>query len=465
MEPDRNDRLVIVANRLPVRWMDAPEGAAQWQPSPGGLVAALAPAIRGRPSTWVGWSGAATPVEPPGSEGHVDLHAVDLDDDELAGFYNGFANSTLWPLYHDAIVVPLFDRQYWDTYRRVNERFADAAAQVAPPGATVWIHDYQLQLVPAMLRARRDDLAIGFYLHIPFPAQELFLRLPWRDEITAGILGSDVAGFQTEVGAQNFRLVARRLLGARIDGDAVVLGGRRVRIGTFPVGIDVGRVEDVARQPATVQRVRQIRSELGDPSVMLLGVDRLDYTKGIGVRLRAYRELLEEGRIDPSKVVLVQIAEPSRDDVPGYREIRDEVERLVGAINGDFGRLDGTAVKYLHQSQCFEELVALYQAADVMLVTPFRDGMNLVAKEYVAARGDRPGTLVLSEFAGAAHELRRAVMVNPFDVDDLKSAIDDAVNRPDHDRRRWGSLRRSVARNDSAAWAERFLGALDRGPA
>lgn len=455
--------LVIVANRLPVHWAEPSDGGAVWQPSPGGLVSALAPAIHGRPTTWIGWTGTSSRTDSPTCDHRFDLHAVALGEDEVAGFYNGFSNSTLWPLYHDAIVVPLFDKQWWETYRRVNQRFADTVASAVPPGSLVWIHDYQLQLVPAMLREQRDDLRIGFFLHVPFPAQELFLRLPWREDITRGMLGADVVGFQTEVGAQNFRLIARRLVDGRIEGGCVEIGGRRVRVGTYPVGIDTARVEDIARRASTGQRAREIRAELGNPSVILLGVDRLDYTKGITVRLMAYRELLEEGRIDPSRVVLVQIAQPTRDDVPGYREIRTDVERLVGGINGDFGRLGGVTIRYLHQSQRFDELVALYQAADVMLVTPFRDGMNLVAKEYVASRLDRPGTLVLSEFAGASHQLARAVRVNPFDIDDLKTAIDRAVNRPDHDRRRWASLRRIVTRDDAAAWAARFLGDLQAG--
>lgn len=454
--------LVVVANRLPVRRTD--DG---WERSPGGLVSALEPAVAANSTTWVGWSGIAGADERPFEHGGISLHPVSLEQDEQDAFYGGFSNSTLWPLYHDAIFVPQFRGEWWQAYARVNQRFADRAAAVAPRGATVWIHDYQLQLVPAMLRTLRPDVRIGYFLHIPFPAQELFLRIPWRAELVHGMLGADVVGFQTVVGADNFKQVSRRILGKRSFGDLVLHGDRQTRVGTFPVGIDAERVARLAADASVVARARAIRDELGNPSTIVLGVDRLDYTKGIDVRLRAWRELLEEGRLDPEQTVLVQIAEPSRDDVPGYAETRTLVEQTVGAINGDFGRLSGSAVRYLHQSQDLAELVALYLAADVMLVTPFRDGMNLVAKEYLAARLDRTGVLVLSEFTGAAHQLHRAVLVNPFDVEGVKTAIADAVNgdRSRH-RRRMISLARTVHQHDAAWWASSFLDALDSvGPA
>jgi trehalose 6-phosphate synthase len=454
--------LVIVANRLPVRRVTTADGSV-WERSPGGLVTALEPAAVAARTSWIGWTGEAGPVEPPFAQGGLTLHPLCLPDHLVDAFYNGFSNGTLWPLYHDAILVPQFHDHWWDAYVAVNERYAEAAAAVAPPAATVWIHDYQLQLVPQMLRDLRPDVRIGFFLHIPFPAQELFLRIPWRAELTRGILGADVVGFQTVVGAQNFRQIARRLLGDRWTGKHVAHAGRQCLVDTFPVGIDAAKVSRLAADPATTARAAKIRAELGSPRTVLLGVDRLDYTKGIEVRLRAYRELLEEGRIDPQEAVLVQIAQPSRDAVPGYTEIRTLVEQMTGSINGDFGRLGGVAVEYLHQSQPFAELVALYRAADVMLVTPFRDGMNLVAKEYVASRVDNTGALVLSEFAGAAHQLTDAVTVNPFDVKAMKDAIESAVHGdPTRQRRAMQALRRRVHEHDAAGWAADFLDALDR---
>lgn len=456
--------LVVVANRLPVRRVGSPEDpdGERWERSPGGLVSALEPAVRTSRTSWVGWTGVPGEVESgdpdPFELDGVDLRPVVVSAEEQQRFYEGMSNGSLWPLYHDAIFVPQFHDEWWQSYVEINRRFAEKTAEVATPGATVWVHDYQLQLVPKMVRDLRPDLHIGFFLHIPFPAQELFLRLPWRTEVVEGLLGADVVGFQTAVGGDNFRLVARRLLGARLENRGVVHRGRRTHIGTYPVGIDAERIQRIAQDPATVERARAIRAELGNPQTVLLGVDRLDYTKGIEVRLRAYRALLEAERIDPATSVFVQIAQPSRDDAPGYAETRSLVEQMAGSINGDFGGLSTTTVQYVHQGQDLNELVALYRAADVMLVTPFRDGMNLVAKEYVAARVDLDGVLILSEFAGAAHQLKQAVLVNPFDVRGLQDAIDEAVNgdRKQH-RRRMTSLRRCVQRDDAAWWAEQFL--------
>jgi trehalose 6-phosphate synthase len=460
-EPPQRRKFVVVANRLPVRKVEQDDGDT-WVPSPGGLVSALEPAVRSSDTTWVGWSGlSGTAVEPFVNEG-ISLHPVDISAEEEDAFYGGFSNSTLWPLYHDALFVPQFRESWWDAYVAVNQRYAHTAASVAAPGATVWIHDYQLQLVPAMLRELRSDVRIGFFLHIPFPSQELYLRIPWRVEIYKGILGADLIGFQTAIDAENFRLVAKRLIGVRSVGKVIIHGGRTTRVGTFPVGIDSARVSRIAGEAATIERARAIRAELGDPKTVLLGVDRMDYTKGIEVRLQAYRELLEEGRVDPEECVLVQIAQPSRDHVPGYAETLAIVEQIVGGINGDFGRMGGPTVKYLHQGQSLHEIVALYCAADIMLVTPFRDGMNLVAKEYVASRRDRSGVLILSEFAGAAHQLHRAILVNPFDVNGLKDAIANAVNGDRVDqRRRMSALVRVVRHWNAERWANDFLRELE----
>ncbi len=452
--------LVVVANRLPVRRSSSggDDDGTTWERSPGGLVSALEPAVRSSRTSWVGWTG--VPDEPLDAFEHegVDLRPVVVSATEQQLFYEGFSNGSLWPLYHDAIFVPQFHDEWWQAYVDVNRRFAERTAEVASPGATVWIHDYQLQLVPRMVRDLRPDLRIGFFLHVPFPAQELFLRLPWRAEIVDGLLGADVVGFQTAVGGDNFRLVARRLLGARLESRGIVHAGRRTHVGTYPVGIDADHIHRIATDPATAARARAIRAELGNPRAVLLGVDRLDYTKGIEVRLRAYRALLEAGRIDPASTVFVQIAQPSRDDAPGYSETRAVVEQMAGSINGDFGGISTTTVQYVHRGQDLAELVALYRAADVMLVTPFRDGMNLVAKEYVAARVDLDGVLILSEFAGAAHQMRQAVLVNPFDVHGLQAAIDEAVNGDQRQhRRRMASLRRGVHRDDAAWWARQFL--------
>ena len=464
---DAPRHLVVVANRLPVRRVGSPDDPAgeRWERSPGGLVSALEPAVRTSRTTWVGWTGVpgepgADEIEPFELDG-VDLQPVTVTAEEQQRFYEGFSNGSLWPLYHDAIFVPQFHDEWWQAYVEVNRRFARRAAEVASPGATVWVHDYQLQLVPKMVRDLRPDLQIGFFLHIPFPAQELFLRLPWRTEVVEGLLGADVVGFQTAVGGDNFRLVARRLLGARLENRGIVHDGRRTHVGTYPVGIDAERIHRLAVDPATVARAKEIRAELGDPTTLLLGVDRLDYTKGIEVRLRAYRGLLEAGRIDPATSVFVQIAQPSRDDAPGYAETRSVVEQMAGSINGDFGRFGVPTMQYVHQGQDLQELVALYRAADVMLVTPFRDGMNLVAKEYVSCRGDTGGALVLSEFAGAATELRQAFLCNPHDLQSVKESLMRAVQVDQTEvSRRMRAMRRHLRGHDVRHWANSFLSAL-----
>ncbi len=455
--------LVVVANRLPVHRVTTGErDQAMWETSPGGLVSALVPTLLGRKVAWVGWTGDPCEPEPSFLHEGTTLVPVEMTEADIASFYTGFSNGTLWPLYHDAIQPSEFHREWWRAYQSVNQRFAHHAAAVAGFGATVWVHDYQLQLVPAMLRSLRPDLRIGFFLHIPFPPQELFMRLPWRYQLIEGMLGADVVGFQVPIAAQNFAVLARRLVAARGSLPTLSLRGRQIRVGAFPISIDVAHVEEIAARPEVEVEVASLRDRLGSPRVILLGVDRLDYTKGIEARLRAYRELLQDGLVEPGDCVLVQIAVPSRSDVPAYGDERDRIERLVGEINGDFGDVGRPAVHYLHRGFSTEELVALYRAADVMLVTPYRDGMNLVAKEYVAARLDGLGTLVLSEFAGAARELSGAVLVNPHDTASVKEAIVSAIRTSDHDaRRRMRANRRAVHRWTVHDWSRSFLEALD----
>ena len=325
--------------------------------------------------------------------------------------------------------------------------------------ATAWVHDYQLQMVPGMLRALRPDLKIGFFLHIPFPPPELFTQLPWRREVARGLLGSDLIGFQTPPGVDNFqRFVLGAGLAIKQGKGRLDVAGRRVTLKAFPIGIDNARYDAASTDPAILEAAQDLRSRLGQPQTVLLGVDRLDYTKGIDVRLRAFKELLAEDRLSAASVTLVQVAQPSRDKVEAYVALRERVERLVGEINGDFGRVGFPVVHYIRQTRTFDELMAMYRVADVMLVTPFNDGMNLVAKEYVATRYDETGTLVLSEFAGAAVQLKDALIVNPHDIEAVKTAIVAAVEmEPDEAQQRMKRLRRVVRRNDAIAWAKDFL--------
>lgn len=452
----RSGPIVIAANRLPV--MRTEDG---WAPSPGGLVRALLPMLRESGGTWVGWTGEPDDHTDPFHLDGVDLHPVTITASEIELYYEGFSNDGLWPLYHDALRESTYDAAQWEAYSNVNERFAIALANISPRDATVWIHDYQLQLVPGMLRELRPDVTIGFFLHIPFPPYELFSRLPWRDDIIKGLLGCDLVGFQRPKGATNFIACARQLLDVDAHAGIIENADYQTRVDTFPISIDVDEVEEMAAGRATRKRTSQIRARLGDPEVIMLGVDRLDYTKGIGLRLKAFAQLLEDGRLDPERHVLVQVATPTREAVEHYKDERAQIEGLVGEINGRFSRIGLPVVHYLYQTLPYDELIALYRAGDVMLVTPFRDGMNLVAKEYAAAHIDGDGVLVLSEFAGAADELTDAVLVNPHDDAALQDAIVQAVEMHRHERReRMAGLRDQIRKSDVQGWADRFLSAL-----
>jgi trehalose 6-phosphate synthase len=458
--------LVIVANRLPVDRVTLPDGTTGWRRSPGGLVTALEPVLRQGDGAWIGWPGTADDELAPFVEQGMQLVPVHLTAAEVEEFYEGFSNGTLWPLYHDLVAKPEFHREWWEAYTRVNQRFAERAAAVAAKGATVWVQDYQLQLVPQMLRDLRPDLRIGFYLHIPFPPAELFSQLPWRRQLLEGLLGADLIGFQLSGAAQNFVRLVRQRVGHKTHRDLVYLpDGRTVKAKAFPISIDTAGFEELARSPEVAERAEEIRSELGNPDKLFLGIDRLDYTKGIYARLRAFGELIRDGHFDVEDAVFVQVATPSRERVEQYRLLRDDIDRLVGRINGDLGRIGRPAISYLHSSYPREEMAALYRAADIMVVTPFRDGMNLVAKEYVACRYDDDGALVLSEFAGAANELRQAWLVNPYDIDGMKTALLAAADaEPKEIARRMRAMRKCVVEHDVNAWARSFLEELDAPP-
>ena len=463
--------LVVVANRLPVDMTVADDGSVEWQRSPGGLVTALEPVMQSADGAWVGWSGAAGLEVEPFDADDMRLVPVTLSETEIERYYEGFSNDTLWPLYHDVIAPPAFHRQWWDAYRRVNQRFAEAAAGQAAQGAIVWVQDYQLQLVPKMLRELRPDLRIGFFNHIPFPPLELFQQLPWRRQVIEGLLGADLIGFQRAGDASNFIRAVRRLTDLTTRGQIITMEGhdgkpsRHVRAAPFPISIDSQSFDDLARPPEVQARAKAIREDLGDPEIVMLGVDRLDYTKGIRHRITASGELLQDGRLDPSKSTLVQVASPSRENVGAYQELREHVEGLVGRINGEYGEIGHSAIHYLHHSYPPDEMAALYLAADVMLVTSLRDGMNLVAKEYVAARSDDNGVLVLSEFTGAADELAGALLVNPHEIDGMKEAILHGAHMdPKDKRKRMRRLRRRVLTDDVAKWSESFLGVLSAMP-
>ncbi|WP_370619940.1 alpha,alpha-trehalose-phosphate synthase (UDP-forming) [Mumia sp. Pv 4-285] len=454
---------VVVANRLPVDRVQMPDGSTAWRTSPGGLVTALEPVLRKHGGAWIGWSGAPDEKIDPFDLDGIQLVPVPIHDQEVKEYYEGFSNATLWPLYHDVIATPEFHREWWDSYVAVNQRFAEYAATIAEEDGLVWVQDYQLQLVPQMLRDLRPDLRIGFFLHVPFPPVELFTQLPWRRRILEGLLGADIVGFQTTGAAQNFVRLVRQRVGSKTHRDTIYLDdGRTVVAKAFPISIDSSYFEDLARKPSTQARADEIRASLGNPKFVLLGVDRLDYTKGMPQRLRAFGELAQQGILDPADAVFVQVAPPSRERVDQYRRLRDEIDRIVGRINGDVGRIGQPPITYLHSSYPREEMAALYRAADVMVVTPLRDGMNLVAKEYVACRYEETGALVLSEFAGASAELKQAYLVNPYDINGMKATMLKAISdTPKEKAKRMRAMRRQVMEHDIDKWAQCFLEDLE----
>lgn len=426
---------------------------------------ALEPVMRKRGGAWVGWHGAPDEVVEPFEHDGYEIKPVSLSAEEIEEYYEGFSNATLWPLFHDAVAFPEFHREWWDSYKLVNQRFADAAAEVAAEGATVWVQDYQLLLVPQLLRAARPDLRIGFFLHIPFPPVELYQQLPWRKELLEGMLGADLVGFQVPGGASNFLRLVRTRTSHKVDRDRVQVGGTHVCTArAFPISIDTEGFRELAESPEVVAEAEALLTELGHPKVVFLGVDRLDYTKGLRQRVRAMGELFTEGKLDPEDVVFFQVATPSRERVDEYRRLRDDIDLLVGRINSEVGGVGRPPIVYRHSSFPRNTMAALYRIADVMLVTPLRDGMNLVAKEYIACHPSDRGALVLSEFAGAARELRQAYLVNPYDLNGMKDVFMKALNdTPAAKGRRMRSLRKQVNEHTINDWADSFLAALDSG--
>ena len=480
-EPSRSEYdFVVVSNRLPVDHVTGGDGSTSWQRSPGGLVTALEPVMRQRDGAWIGWAGKPDLDIEPFDNAGIRVVPVPLSPAEIENYYEGFSNDTLWPLYHDVIAPPTYHREWWESYVAVNQRFADVTASLSALGATVWVQDYQLQLVPQLLRQQRPDLTIGFFNHIPFPPYGIFSQLPWRMQVIEGLLGADVIGFQRLADANNFSRAVRRLKGyvtknpiievplvdesQGVRADGPIRRGQAIRsvvARQFPISIDAAAYEELARTPEVQARAKQIREDLGNPKTIMLGVDRLDYTKGIGHRLKAFGELLADGSVQVEDATLVQVASPSRERVQTYMHLRDEIELTVGRINGDFATISHNAISYHHHGYPREEMVALYLAADIMLVTALRDGMNLVAKEYVATRFDEDGVLILSEFAGAADELKRALLINPHDIDGLKETILQAIAMPRRDRAaRMRALRRRVIENDVQRWSAEFLRVL-----
>jgi trehalose 6-phosphate synthase len=447
-------RIIVAANRLPVRQVEG-----EWERSPGGLVSALHPILEQNRGVWVGWSGTADEQIEPFEHDGIDLIPLSLGWQEVDDYYLGFSNETVWPLFHGAIRTPAYHRHWWRTYQAVNKRFAEAIAEAASGDDLVWIQDYQLLMVPKYLKEHAPNLDVRFFLHIPFPPVELYARLPWRAEVLEALLGADVLGFQTERGAGNFISAATTFTEATASDQGVTLSGHTTRVVASPISIDTAEFERVASLEETSQKVLSIRADLGNPEVIFLGADRLDYTKGIDVRFRAYEAMLERHPDLASRTKFVQIGVPSRSTIKDYVEVREEIEQIAGRINSTQGSRHYTPIHYMYESLDIEDLVAYYRAADVMVVTPFADGMNLVAKEYVASRVDDDGVLLLSEFAGAAQELDEAILLNPFHVDGIATKMYQAIQMESGERqRRMKAMRQIVRDHDVHRWARSALG-------
>lgn len=457
-------RLLIVSNRLPVT-VRVEAGRPVVRRSVGGLATGLSGPHQESGGLWIGWPGN---VDAPSGFDYAEIDRqlaelrtvpLALDARETEVFYDHISNGVLWPLFHDRIDRLPLRVEGWDIYESVNARYAEAVVASYRPGDLIWVHDYHLLRVPALVRERLPDARIGFFLHIPFPNPEIFFTLPTRQRLVEGMLGADVIGFHTRRYHGHFRAALRRLFGIEADahGD-VAWKGRQVRLGVFPMGIDAA---DFARRAGS-RAVDTKVLEYKDPKQKLIvGVDRLDYSKGIPRRLVALEQLLTAHPEWRERVRLVQVAVPSRDRVGAYKDIRREVNSLVGQINGRFSTPTWSPIHYLQRSIPEAMLLALYRAADVMLVTPVRDGMNLVAKEFPATRIDEDGVLVLSEFAGASDELREAILVNPYDIDGTAAAIHQALTMDGPERRRrMRALRATVFGHDVHRWATTFLDRL-----
>ncbi|MBI1868033.1 MAG: trehalose-6-phosphate synthase [Methylocystis sp.] len=451
-------RLVIASNRV------AEPGC---QPS-GGLAVCILDALRKRGGLWFGWNGEVIADDAPTSVtsrkyDDLTLVTMPLTESDYKEYYLGFSNAALWPVHHYRLDLARFTQESSEGYRRVNDRFAEELAPLLKASDLVWVHDYHLVPLGAGLRTRGVRNAIGFFYHIPFPPPDVLVAMPEHEWLTSALVEYDLVGFQTKTDQANFcRFVCDFMGGEMAAPDVLRVSGKTLMASVFPVGIDVDSFIAMARSPEAAKRIQRVH-RAGEPRVHIIGVDRLDYTKGLPDRLRSFKRLLEIYPQNCKAVTLMQIAPPTREDVQAYADIRHELEALSGEINGQFGDFDWTPVRYIHRNVPRETLAALYRGSQIGLVTPLRDGMNLVAKEYVAAQNeDNPGVLILSRFAGASEDLQEALIVNPYDADEVAHAMQRAIAMPREERiERHRALMARLRERDACSWMEGFLRALD----
>jgi alpha,alpha-trehalose-phosphate synthase [UDP-forming] len=455
-------RLIVVSNRLPFALDSTSEDLWTVTPATGGLVSAVEPVLREHGGTWIGWPGIAGkipkgPLAEATRDAGYEVVPVALSETERDEFYYGYSNEVIWPLFHDLQNFCNFEPAYWETYKAVNERYADAIANCSHADDFIWMHDYHLMYVGQALRERGLRAALTFFLHIPFPPYDIFAKLPQQQRLLRALLQFDLLGFQTRRDLRNFLGCVRRVMSdaqivPRRELQLVRFEKREIRLGHFPIGIDFDSFEKGAMSEAVAHRSQQLRANFPD-SQLILGVDRLDYSKGIPERLRAFRNALERHPELRGRVVLIQVVVPSRVEIPRYNEFKQRIDRLVGEINGRFSTSNWWPVQYHFRCLDHDDLLAHYRGCDIAFVTPLKDGMNLVAKEYCACRTDENGVLILSQFAGAAEQLKPgALLVNPYDVEEMADAVLQAFRMSEAERSARMKRMRRVVRDENVFW-------------
>lgn len=468
-------KTIIVSNRLPLQ-IKIENDELDVTPSVGGLATGLKSFHREGGSVWIGWTGVSAEDVPKGMDDLIleetrkeQCIPVSLTEDEVLGFYYGFSNRTIWPLFHYFMEYCEFNKDHWDAYKQVNQKYADAVLEHLEEGDIVWVHDYQLLLVPNLIRKRKKNVTIGFFNHIPFPSYEVFRTMPWREEILEGMLGANLIGFHTYDYERHFLSSVNRILLKDVAFNQVILSNRKVKVDSFPMGIDYDKFHDAALQTnqlstdenSDFQQKLELHRSSTESAKLIISVDRLDYTKGIANRIRAYEYFLERYPEYKERVRLIMLAVPSREEVPQYQLLKKEIDELVGRVNGKFATVNWTPIWYFYRSMPFENLIDLYTTSDIALITPTRDGMNLVAKEYLATRTDHTGVLILSEMAGAAHELNEALLINPNNFDQVVETIKKAFEMPKEEQiKRNKVLQRRLKRYTVEKWANDFMRAL-----